>query len=149
MSLALTVTGILRDPVTRGPLLDGLTLFSALTTGYRVHLMEDHMDSGTWLRLNHITGHVSVQTGRPGWEITEERLNIIRRLRAAAPLDLVVDPDPFVISECFEMGQPALLYTHPRYTHLANRPGLMPWTDLEHRIDLTRERAADTQETPS
>ncbi|WP_188187560.1 hypothetical protein [Nonomuraea sp. SYSU D8015] len=143
ISCALTIWGILRDPISRQPSDHGRTLLASLMQGYRVHLLADEPADEEWLRLEKFTGYVSLSLPRPGHPMHDERLYQVAQLRAGGPLDLVVDPDPRVCADLFNVGQATLLYSHPRYTHLRHRPGLRAWADLEHVIDTTRQLEAN------
>ncbi|MFI6512924.1 hypothetical protein ACIBCT_35445 [Streptosporangium sp. NPDC050855] len=143
IACAMTIWGILRDPISRQPSDHGRTLYAAMKEGYRVHLLADDPADIEWLRLEHITGHVSISTPRPGHPMHTERLYQVAQLRAAGPLDLVIDPDPTICAALFDAGQPTLLYSHPRYAHLRHRPGLKAWADLETTVNRTRQLEAN------
>ena len=137
---AITIQGILRDPVNAQPSPDGQDLYAALCSTHRVTLLADRGDqvvTGHWLKIEGFDQHTAVMHIEPG----STRFLQIKALRAQGPLDLVVTADPELAHPLFALGQPHLLYIQPRqYTSL---PPRQEWATLVARIDDDRARAAN------
>lgn len=144
ITAAITIWGILRDPASGIPSDHGRDLLKAISSVYRTVLLADSEDDVPWLRLERITEYEHVSIPRPGHPIRQERIYQINLLRASGPVALVIDPNPDICVELFRRGQPTLLYSHPRFAHLKDRPGLKSWAELERIIDMTRQRESQT-----
>jgi hypothetical protein len=140
---AITINGIIRDPLTSAPNDHGLALYNSLVSSYRVFLFADEVGNiEDWLKLEKISGWIGLVVPRPGHDLRDERLNQVSHVRTLGGLDFLIDPDPSVCADLFRAGVPTMLYSHPRYTYLQNQPGLRAWSELESAVDLTREISA-------
>ncbi|MEU4534332.1 hypothetical protein AB0G15_05615 [Streptosporangium sp. NPDC023825] len=141
--VAITIEGVLRDPITGQPDERGRELYHALANNYRVTLLADRnvVDVADWLFVEGFTKHTKViAASRKVEDPREIRLKQIRLLRTVGDVDLVITSEPLLVDDFYTMGQPHLLFIQPK--HLGQLPPRETWDELTARVDDDRRRAA-------
>lgn len=140
---AITIEGVLRDPLNGHPHEDGRILYQAIATHYRITLLADTEITDVlteWLRVEGYTSHTKIVAPAHHPDPRQRRLQQIRGLRAIGAVDLCITSDPALVGDLYTMGQPHLPYIAPR--HLAHLPARETWDQLTGRIDADRRLAA-------
>jgi len=147
----ITVDGVLRDPSTSNPILDGVDLYNALSYVYRLAVIVEQPGDETWLELHGFAAHQYTVTRRPEDPVDPAicRLRQVERIRGFREnLRLVVDPDPGVAATLFRIGVPVLHFVQPAYARPEYAPDyeapVTPWDEMVRELDRVRAlRAAD------
>lgn len=121
------------------PNLDGMRVYWALQSRYKVFIVADHDDADAveyWLRRYAGGGHAKVFTG--GDRI--EQLTAARRL---GNVTLSVEANEDQAARLLEHGVAVMLYARPVYTREEFRPDraaeVRPWAAVTEELDRQRE----------
>jgi hypothetical protein len=153
--VAITVTGILKQPNDLSVIIPGLLLYKSLVKDHRVSLIIDSAAKEKvqyWLLMNSLTDHVN----EIYWEdsdpedVGKRRLVQVGRLRRQGPLSVVYESDVAAALSLLKAQIPTMLFLHPQYTH----PDFMPkdtaeptpWSELvAEKVRQQEARATDTR----
>lgn len=135
----MVIDGVLRKASTDAVIEQGKSLYWSLAeTGRLVLLGSEDVNRTDWfLRVNGFNKHVlmipedvTLAPTKTGRRVAQ--INALRRTQAA--VHFVIEPDPEIARDLFNMAVPVLCYLHPTYTQPSFRPGYTseakPWADL-------------------
>ena len=132
-------------PPNGAPVWDGLKLYHALATQYKVVLdsgHDDYTDIEHWCQVNGLARHVLVMARDATEEALEGPVLASRHLDEwrgqGFDVSLYVTADPAVAATMLARGVTTLLLTHPAYARPEFRPdhdrGLRSWEQIEAEV---------------
>lgn len=151
--IALSIDGVLRQPVGGGVMAVGNLLYRALVEIANVALVTNEQSAEQtehWLKVNGFADHNYLVLRRPEdpEDAGQARVRQITRLREMGPVEALVEPDPAIAAEVIRTGTPVLLCAHPAYAQPEFLPGYKTtatsWDLLVAEID--RQRAVKAED---
>ena len=149
---AITVTGVLRKPITQQGILQGQLLYFCLIEGMSVILLSDEKDTKElehWLMVEGMNRHNKIV---PTDSITdrlppaERRLRQLNSLRGQGAISFVIDADPETCANLVNNGYNTLTFTHANYSLPSWRPdyesGPTPWDSLVATVNYSNTMRA-------
>lgn len=145
----LTIDGVIRQESTGAPIPEGIELYEALSSTTQVAVLcpPERATAQHWLYSHNLTSHVQLVPEDHGKapDVIGWRKDQITYLRAQGyVLRGVFDEDPRVVAAVHEMGIPAFLALHPKFTNPSFRPDwdsvARPWDELVSQVDYQIEQ---------
>lgn len=157
MTYVITLHGVLQQP-NGAPNPQGIALYGAFVDIGRVAVLGGlNREKDEWfLGTHNLTDHVDYVPELVEKSPTElgRRLAQIGTLRGKGTrVEIVVEPDPEVITALHEQGVPTLMYLHPAFSQPAFRPDYesvaRPWATLVETVQYQEAlKAAQVFATP-
>lgn len=149
MTFLITIEGVLKS----GPKMirEGRILVDALEKGGRriVYMSDETVEKAEhWLGQNGIRGHAGVLSPSVAVDDVEPlRQRQIAVARNMGHVDLVIDPDPEVISHCLDLRVSAMLFAHPESSKPEWRPdgNLRTWADITEKLQHKKAKEAESE----
>lgn len=145
MATLMFIDGVLRNPVTNAPILQGMSLYRILKEKGRVLLLcTDKYKDDRWLREN----KVNLVDDLVGLEMTAgvewpalRQVEYCRGQQSGA--ELVITSDPALAAKLLEIGLTTLMFMHPVYMAEKFRPdgkrGAKSWEKIKSEIISQQE----------
>ena len=145
MATLMFIDGVLRNPVTNAPILQGMSLYRVLKEKGRVLLLcTDKYKDDRWLREN----KVNLVDDLVGLEMTAgvewpalRQVEYCRGQQSGA--ELVITSDPALAAKLLEIGLTTLMFMHPVYMAEKFRPdgkrGAKSWEKIKSEIISQQE----------
>lgn len=153
-TVAMAITGVLRNPVGGLPIPEGIALYRALAQSFNLVLLADPdtnpEEFGDFCVTEQLQEHQGpVMYPFHGDDDQDKRLRQVTSYRHAGyAMGFIVEPDPATCARLLANGYTTLLFTHANYAHPDWRPGARrkprPWSELEAQVtEQARIRAQD------
>lgn len=149
---AITVTGVLRKPVTSQGIIQGQMLYFSLVQGFSVILLHDEKDTRElehWLMVEGMTKHNKIVTTDSVTDRLpphERRLRQLNSLRGQGAISFAIDADPKTSAHLINNGYNVLTFTHANYALPDWRPdyegAVTPWDELVATVDYSNTMRA-------
>jgi hypothetical protein len=150
-TVAITIEGVLAqgqadDLPNNKPIINGLELYHGFKGMFKLALVTDCPDLDKvehWTKMNGLIEHPYIIHSDFALN-TQDRVLQWEALKTThgLALDLVVDSDPRLVKDAFDLGIPAMLYMHPVYARPEFRPDfkqeIKPWGMIEEAITQAR-----------
>ena len=134
------------------PIRAGVQLYYALNINNRVAIMTSRgeEDAKHWLQSHGIINYDDLIDSSFALEGEDLKKRQFTMTRSRAPIEMYVDADPTICAWVFEEQHvPALLFSHPGFAAVENRPDapskVRRWSDIEAsitRVNISRSEHA-------
>lgn len=155
MNILLTLDGVLSSD-SGEPIRAGVAIYYALNINNRVAIAtsRDKADAEHWLQSHGIINYDDLIDSSFALEGEDLKKRQFVVSRSRAPIELYVDADPAMVSWAFEIQNvPSLLFTHPSYARVENRPDapkkIRAWSEIEEavtRVNIAKSKAYGSDE---
>ncbi len=139
MNILLSLDGVLSSD-TGHPVRAGVALYYALTALHRVAIVtsRDTKDAEHWLASHGIIDYDDLVDSSYGLEGEDLRKRQITQSRIKSPIEMYIDADPAMCAWAFEQGITSVVFAHPAYIPVRNRPDAptqpKAWDEVEAAI---------------